>query len=82
MALDLIGALGHERLEASERKETRPLWQLLVCFTYVMQNEVSSTDSNLIKTALASFLAFMQSDPAIDAGRQCKARIEMILRGV
>ena len=37
MVLDLIAALNAERTEASERKETRPLWQLLVCFTYLMQ---------------------------------------------
>ncbi|MDR4504125.1 MAG: TIR domain-containing protein [Candidatus Scalindua sp.] len=78
MVLDLINGLSHERVEATERKETRPLWQLLVCFTYLMQHQTPPADRDLIKKALKDFIEFMQNDSAIDPGGECRARIEMI----
>ena len=34
--LDLISCVNAEQVEALETFETRPLWQLLVCFTYYL----------------------------------------------
>jgi hypothetical protein len=79
MVLDLIAALDFERTEARERKESRPLWQLLVCFTYLMQYHTRPSDRDLIKTALADYLMFMESDPTIDPGGQCKERIRLLV---
>jgi hypothetical protein len=59
MILDLVAALDSERIEAGERKETRPLWQLLVCFTYELQYRPVKRE--LIKTALANFLEFYEN---------------------
>jgi hypothetical protein len=49
MVLDLISALSAERIEASKRRETRPLWQLLICFTYLVQYHTDPSEGELIK---------------------------------
>ncbi len=80
MVLDLIAALDAERSEAaSERKETRPLWQLLECFRCQMQYHLDSEEIELIKKALKSYLDFMKSDSRIDNGGQCKKKIELLI---
>jgi hypothetical protein len=79
MVLDLISALSAERIEASERKETRPLWQLLVCFTYLMQYHTDPSERELIKKALRNYLDFLNTDSAIDPGGECKERIELLI---
>ena len=79
MVLDLVSALGAERIEASERKETRPLWQLLVCFTYLLQHQTLPTERELIKKALKNYLDFMNTDTAIDPSGECKERIKRLI---
>jgi hypothetical protein len=39
-ALDLIACLMREHREALEHRETRPLWQLLVCIDYAMRSKL------------------------------------------
>jgi hypothetical protein len=76
MGLDLIEALAMERSEAVKHKKTRPLWQLLVCFTILLSSKASSTtDRNLIRLNLRDFLQDPLSDPSIDPGGQCRRRI-------
>jgi hypothetical protein len=79
MVLDLVSALSTERIEASERKETRPLWQLLVCFTHLLQHQTPPTERELIKKALKNYLDFMNTDSAIDPGGECKERIKLLI---
>jgi hypothetical protein len=79
MVLDLVSALSAERIEASERKETRPLWQLLVCFTYLSQHRTPPTERELIRRALKNYLDFMNTDTAIDPGGECKERMKLLI---
>ena len=79
MVLDLVAALNAERVEANEHKETRPLWQLLVCFTYLVRHSANPLDKDLIRKALEEFLKFMEGDGSIDPGGECKGRIRMLL---
>lgn len=82
MVLDLTHALNLERdhNKAAERKETRPLWQLLVCFTFLMRVQIPRSDRSLIKMALRDFLDFMEKDPSIDPGGECKTRIIKLIQ--
>ncbi|UCC97154.1 MAG: hypothetical protein JSW66_15070 [Phycisphaerales bacterium] len=77
---ELVACLGRERREAIEpHKETRPLWQLLVCFTYLSRGNIEVDRKHLIQEALQGFHDYLRSDPTIDPGGQCKTRIKMLL---
>jgi hypothetical protein len=77
MELDLVGALRLERGHAANAHETRPLWQLLVCITFLLKRPDS--DHALLGVALKDFLSFLEQLPEIDPGGQCKARIRMLV---
>jgi hypothetical protein len=76
---ELVICLNREREEARQRKETRPLWQLLVCFTSLLKKGVDSEDKELIRDALFDFNNFLRSDSSIDPGGECKRRIEWLI---
>ena len=76
---DLVNCLTRERRLASEQKETRPLWQLLMCFTELLSKELDSKSRGLIQDALRLHQDFLHSDPSVDPGGECKSRIEMLL---
>jgi hypothetical protein len=76
---DLINCLTRERRLASEAKETRPLWQLLVCFTALVRKGIDARSRDLIRDALDLFLDFLRSDSSIDTGGECKERIEWLI---
>lgn len=79
MALDFVAALRREKVEAATRRETRPLWQLLVCVGRLMQLGIDRSDTAVIRTALREYFEWMKRDPSIDPGGQCKRRIGMLL---
>ena len=76
---DLITSLFRERRIASQQKETRPLWQLLVCFTKLLKFPLDKRSKEAIQDSLRVFQDFMQSDAAIDPGGQCKKRIDLLI---
>lgn len=79
MALDFVVALRREKIEAATRRETRPLWQLLVCVGRLMQLGIDRSDAEVIQTALREYFEWMKRDPSIDPGGECKRRIGMLL---
>lgn len=79
MALDFVAALRREKVEAASRRETRPLWQLLVCIDRLIRLHVDPNDVQVIRSALRRYLEWMRGDPSIDPGGECKQRIEMLL---
>jgi hypothetical protein len=79
MALDFVAALRREKTEAETRRETRSLWQLLVCVGRLMQLNIDRSDAEVIRTALRECLEWMKRDPSVDSGGECKQRIGMLL---
>lgn len=79
LVAELIICLNREREEAKQRKETRPLWQLLVCFTLLLEKGVNSEDRTLIQDSLTDFNSFLHSDSSIDPGGECKSRINWLV---
>ncbi len=79
MALDFVAALRREKVEAASRRETRPLWQLLVCVGTLMRLAIDRSEAEVIRTALREHLAWMERDSSIDPGGECKQRIAMLL---
>ena len=79
VALDFVACLRRERREAELRKETRPLWQLLVCIGLLMELGLNRTDSDLLRAALAAQFEWMAQQPSIDPGGECKERIQLLL---
>jgi hypothetical protein len=82
MALDFIAALRREKAEAVSQRETRPLWQLLVCIDRMIQLHVDPSDLQVIQCSLREYLEWMRGDPSIDAGGECKRGIEILLRSL
>jgi hypothetical protein len=79
MALDFVAALRRERVEAATRRETRPLWQLLMCVGTLMRLTIDRSEAEVVRTALREYLAWMNSEPSIDTGGECKQRITLLL---
>lgn len=79
MALDFVQALRREKAEAVARRETGPLWQLLVCGGRLMRLDVDQADVAVMRTALREYLEWMKGNLSIDSGGECKCRIEMLL---
>jgi len=78
MTHDLLAALRLERRETSDRKETRPLWQLLLCMGYVLRGASVRPEAAVLVAALKDFLSFLEHDPSIDSGGECKNRIRQL----
>jgi predicted Rossmann-fold nucleotide-binding protein len=77
----LFKALEIERLYAAQTRETRPLWQLLVCLTQVMKDgrfseNIGSRDAE----ALRRLSEFLRVDLSIDPGGEFKTRLETVQR--
>lgn len=76
IGLNLLACLSKERTHASIKKETRPLWQLLVCIHRLL----AITDNrDVILYSLKEMLSFLESKDDIDRGGQCKQRIRDLL---
>ncbi len=81
MVLDLIVALRAEHAHAVEQLQTRPLWQLLVCFAALLsRSDTVTSDKELIRKALADSLRFLEKNTQLDPGGQCKHRIRQLLK--
>jgi len=81
MVLDLIVALRAEHAYAEEKLQTRPLWQLLVCFSALLnRSDTVASDKELIRKALADSLRFLEKNTQLDPGGQCKHRIRQLLK--
>jgi hypothetical protein len=79
---ELVACLSRERRETIEKyKETRPLWQLLVCFHFLLKTDIESDRKSLVGEALKGFLEFMRSDNTIDLGGECKWRVKELIIG-
>ena len=78
---ELVACVGRERRQAIEpHKETRPLWQLLVCFTYLLMSRTKIVrEEYIVKEALVGLDNFLHSDTSIDPGGECKNRISYLL---
>jgi hypothetical protein len=81
MALDFVTSLRREKDEAANRKETRPLWQLLVCIGKLLRLDINRSEVEVITTSLRDFLEWMKKDPSLDPGGECKRRIRLLLEG-
>jgi len=79
MALDFVTSLRREKVEAATRRETRPLWQLLVCVGELLTLDIDRGDVEVIQTALREYLEWMEQDSLIDPEGECKQRIGMLL---
>ena len=73
--LDLVSCVNAEQIEAMATTETRPLWQLLVCFTYLLGEEPQSERSELIRNRLKHLSLFLSNHDSIDPGGECQERI-------
>lgn len=82
MSLDFVTALRREKAEAVTRRETRPLWQLLVCVGELMRFDVDRCDVDVVRTALRECLEWLQVDHSIDPGGECKRRIKWLVQCV
>ena len=79
-AVELARCLGEERDEASKNRETRPLWQLLVCITSLLRSpSLSERDRTVISEQLQETQKFLRDNPHLDPGGQCKWRIGELL---
>lgn len=76
IGLNFVSCLSKEKLHAQAKKETRPLWQLLVCMHFLL---TISDDRGYIKSSLKEMLLFLESDNTVDTGHQCKQRIRLLL---
>ena len=79
MALDFVTSLRREKVEAATRRETRPLWQLLVCVGKLLTLDIDRGDVEVIQTALREYLEWMEQHSLIDPGGECKQRIGVLL---
>ncbi len=79
MALDFVTSLRLEKVEAATRRETRPLWQLLICLGELMRLGISRADVEVIRKALRDYVEWMKHDPLVDPGGECKRKIGVLL---
>jgi hypothetical protein len=76
IGLNLVVCLSKEKTHASIKKETRPLWQLLVCLHKLLE---ITDNREIILYSLKEMLSFLESKDDIDRGGQCKQRIRNLL---
>ena len=75
----LQNAYSREQNEALDNQETRPLWQLLVCITQAWKTpELSEENRNRLRNELRQTQNFLNADPHLDSGGQCKGKIGML----
>ncbi|WP_422080264.1 toll/interleukin-1 receptor domain-containing protein [Ulvibacterium sp.] len=74
--LDFLSSLKIEKQEAIKNKETRPLWQLLVCIELLSELD---NDVSILIESLSMFLNFMEENQSIDLGGECKDRIRYLI---
>jgi hypothetical protein len=82
IGLNLLACLNKEKTHASIKKETRPLWQLLVCMHRLLTmsaDRVNTDNRDVILYSLKEMLSFLESKDDIDRGGQCKQRIRDLL---
>ena len=76
-----VVALRAEHAYAEEKLQTRPLWQLLVCFSALLnRSDTVASDKELLRKALADSLRFLEKNTQLDPGGQCKHRIRQLLK--
>jgi hypothetical protein len=81
----LLDCYSREKELALRSHETRPLWQLLVATdTWLGSFQRGSPPGDIeeLRKVLADMLEFLKNNPTIDPGRQCRTRLELILRTV
>lgn len=76
---DLISCVNGEQVEALKTYETRPLWQLLVCFTYFLRDHPRSDTSEIIRARLRQLETFLLSDDRVDPGGECLKRVRQLI---
>ena len=77
---ELARCFAEEQDEACKNQETRPLWQLLVCISYVLKSEaLSEPDRARLRNGLEEMLKFLRAHPHLDSGGQCKWKIGELL---
>ena len=80
-APELAGCLAREQTEALDNRETRPLWQLLVCITHVLRlPALSGTSRDDLRNALGDMQNFLLANPHLDPEGQCKSRIGELMK--
>ena len=77
--MELTAGLARERREASERNETRPLWQLLVALDLAVTSGIPHYERDFARNALNDMLAFLLANSHIDPGGECKHRLQEVL---
>lgn len=78
--IELTSGLARERREASERNETRPLWQLLVALDFAVSTELPRYERDFARNALNDMLSFLRANSHIDPGSECERRLQEVLR--
>jgi hypothetical protein len=79
-ALELAGCLAREQKEALDNRETRPLWQLLVCISQVLRSTaLPKASRDRLRNALGDLQNFLRATPRLDPEGQCKRRIAELL---
>jgi hypothetical protein len=79
-AAELADCLGREQQEALSYGETRPLWQLLVCIEDALDSPtLTETKRDDLRRALRGTQRFLEANPHLDAGGQCKWKIGELL---
>jgi hypothetical protein len=76
---DLISSVNSEQIEAIKTNETRPLWQLLVCFSLFMQDHPQSDTTEIVRARLRQLKTFLLSNDNIDPGEQCLNKIQQLI---
>jgi hypothetical protein len=81
----MLECYSHERDLADTSNETRPLWQLLVStetWLRTFWRDATPAEVKDIRVALTEMLAFLVQNDRIDPGRECRNKLEWILRTV
>jgi hypothetical protein len=77
---ELARCLAREQDEACNNRETRPLWQLLVCVGYLLKSlALSEAGRARLGNGLREIQKFLQANPHLDSGGQCKWKISELL---
>jgi hypothetical protein len=77
----LLRCLHREQDEAVEHRETRPMWQLLVCIEAALNSRTLPEEGycSTLRGGLGRTLEFLRADPSLDPQGQCKWKIEELL---
>lgn len=81
----LLDCLWIEQFYARRKKETRPLWQLLVAIEkYKNQLDAAAAIQERERTRmmLEQTLVFLRSDGSIDLGGECKERLRLLIENM